>query len=41
MEAGALGRRARERCVAEYSFAAARARLYPMIEAVMARGQRS
>jgi glycosyltransferase involved in cell wall biosynthesis len=30
--AEALGRRARARCVAEYSFAAARARLYPLVE---------
>jgi glycosyltransferase involved in cell wall biosynthesis len=39
-EALALGRRARERCVAEYSFAAARTRLYPLIEAVVARSRR-
>lgn len=32
--AAALGRRARERCQAEYSFTAARARLYPLMEAV-------
>jgi glycosyltransferase involved in cell wall biosynthesis len=30
--AAALGRRARQRCVAEYSFTAARARLYPLME---------
>jgi glycosyltransferase involved in cell wall biosynthesis len=30
--AAALGRRARARCVAEYSFTAARARLYPLID---------
>jgi glycosyltransferase involved in cell wall biosynthesis len=30
--ARALGRRARERCVADYSFDAARARLFPLIE---------
>jgi glycosyltransferase involved in cell wall biosynthesis len=30
-----LGRRARERCVAEYSFTAARARLFPLIEALL------
>jgi glycosyltransferase involved in cell wall biosynthesis len=35
--AAALGRRARARCVAHYSFAAARARLFPLIEAVSAR----
>jgi glycosyltransferase involved in cell wall biosynthesis len=32
--ARALGLRARERCAAEYSFHAARARLYPLIEAL-------
>ena len=31
-----LGRRARERCVARYSFAAARATLWPLIEGVTA-----
>jgi len=36
-EAAALGRKARERCVAEYSFAAARARLFPLVEAVLRR----
>ena len=36
--AEALRRRARERCAAEYSFAAARARLFPLIEAVLNRG---
>jgi glycosyltransferase involved in cell wall biosynthesis len=35
--AAALGRRARARCVAEYSFAAARARLYPLLDEVVAR----
>lgn len=30
--AAALGRRGRERCVTEYSFTAARAKLYPLIE---------
>jgi glycosyltransferase involved in cell wall biosynthesis len=35
--AAALGQRARARCVAEYSFAAARARLFPLIERVAAR----
>ncbi len=40
-EAAVLGRRARERCVAEYSFGAARARLFPLIEAVTARRGRS
>jgi glycosyltransferase involved in cell wall biosynthesis len=38
--AAALGRRSRERCVAEYSFTAARARLFPLIEEVAARGSR-
>lgn len=38
--AGALGRRARERCVAEYSFEAARARLFPLIDAAVAPGSR-
>jgi glycosyltransferase involved in cell wall biosynthesis len=32
--AAALGQRARERCIAEYSFAAARARLWPLVEEV-------
>ena len=36
--AEALGRRARERCAAEYSFTAARARLFPLIDAVLNRG---
>ena len=36
-EATMLGRRARERCVAEYSFSAARRRLFPLIERVMRR----
>jgi glycosyltransferase involved in cell wall biosynthesis len=36
-EAAALGARARERCVAEYSFSAARRRLFPLIERVMQR----
>ena len=35
--AAALGRRARERCEAEYSFAAARRRLFPLIDALAAR----
>jgi len=35
--ASALGRRARERCVADYSFAAARARLFPLIDEVASR----
>ncbi len=35
--AAALGRRARARCVAEYSFAAARARLFPLVERLTAR----
>ena len=39
--AAALGRRARERCVAEYSFSAARARLFPLIDAAAARGPRA
>jgi glycosyltransferase involved in cell wall biosynthesis len=34
-EAAALGAKARERCVAEYSFAAARRRLFPLVERVM------
>ncbi|MGH7309163.1 MAG: glycosyltransferase family 4 protein [Candidatus Rokuibacteriota bacterium] len=33
--AAALGRRARARCVAEYSFTAARARLFPLIDKVV------
>jgi len=33
--AGALGRRARERCIARYSFAAARAILFPLIDEVV------
>ncbi len=33
--AAALGRRARARCVAEYSFASARARLFPLLESVI------
>jgi glycosyltransferase involved in cell wall biosynthesis len=36
-EAAALGRRARERAVEHYSFSAARARLFPLVEQVMAR----
>jgi glycosyltransferase involved in cell wall biosynthesis len=36
-EAAALGMRARARCVAEYSFAAARSRLFPLVERVMGR----
>ncbi|MGH7389238.1 MAG: glycosyltransferase [Candidatus Rokuibacteriota bacterium] len=39
--AAALGRRARERCVAEYSFSAARARLFPLIESLTARRRAS
>jgi glycosyltransferase involved in cell wall biosynthesis len=34
-EATALGAKARERCVAEYSFAAARRRLFPLVERLM------
>jgi glycosyltransferase involved in cell wall biosynthesis len=34
-EAAVLGRKARERCVAEYSFTAARSTLFPLIERVM------
>jgi glycosyltransferase involved in cell wall biosynthesis len=34
-EAAALGRRARQRCVAEYSFAAARGQLFPLVERVL------
>lgn len=37
--AAALGRRARARCVAEYSFTAARARLFPLIEQVATRNR--
>jgi glycosyltransferase involved in cell wall biosynthesis len=33
--AGDLGRRARERCIARYSFAAARATLFPLIDGVV------
>lgn len=33
--AAALGRRARERCVAEYSFPAARCRLYPLVDRLL------
>lgn len=36
-EAAALGRQARERCVARYSYAAARRVLFPLIERVLAR----
>jgi glycosyltransferase involved in cell wall biosynthesis len=39
-EAAALGARARERCVARYSFAAARRDLFPLVERVMAAGRR-
>jgi glycosyltransferase involved in cell wall biosynthesis len=35
--AAALGRRARARCEAEYSFAVARARLFPLIDALLTR----
>jgi len=35
-EAARLGRRARQRCVSEYSFAAARRKLFPLVERVMA-----
>jgi glycosyltransferase involved in cell wall biosynthesis len=38
--AAALGARARERCVARYSFAAARRVLFPLVERVMARRRR-
>jgi glycosyltransferase involved in cell wall biosynthesis len=38
--AAALGRRARERCQARYSFASARADLFPLIEGVVGRGAR-
>jgi glycosyltransferase involved in cell wall biosynthesis len=38
--AAALGQRARERCVAEYSFAAARGRLYPLVDDLLARQAR-
>jgi glycosyltransferase involved in cell wall biosynthesis len=34
-EAAVLGGKARERCVAEYSFAAARRRIFPLVEHVM------
>jgi starch synthase len=37
--AAALGRRARARCEAEYSFAVARARLFPLIDALLAARQ--
>src|SRR5207249_2160128 len=40
-EAAALGGRARARCVAEYSFAAARRKLFPLVERVMARSLRT
>ena len=36
-EADALGRRARERCIAQYSFAAARGVLFPLVDGVIAR----
>ena len=36
-EAAALGRKARDRCVAEYSFTAARSSLFPLVERVMSR----
>jgi glycosyltransferase involved in cell wall biosynthesis len=36
-EAAVLGRKARERCVAEYSFTAARSTLFPLVERVMSR----
>lgn len=39
-EAAALGARARERCVARYSFAAARRDLFPLVERVMAAARR-
>jgi glycosyltransferase involved in cell wall biosynthesis len=38
--AEALGRRARERCVAHYSFASARATLFPLIDDVVSRHAR-
>ena len=34
-DAAALGMKARARCVAEYSFAAARSQLFPLVERVM------
>jgi hypothetical protein len=37
-EAAALGRLARARAVERYSFAAARATLFPLVDRVMARG---
>jgi len=39
-EAAALGRKARDRCVAEYSFSAARSALFPLVERVMSRRNR-
>jgi glycosyltransferase involved in cell wall biosynthesis len=39
--AAALGRRARARCIADYSFTAARARLFPLIDQVASRYSRS
>ncbi len=38
--AAELGRRARERCRAQYSFTAARATLFPLVERTLARGRR-
>jgi glycosyltransferase involved in cell wall biosynthesis len=38
--AAALGQRARERCVAEYSFTTARRRLYPLVDRLLAGGPR-
>ena len=38
--AAEMGRRARERCRAQYSFAAARAVLFPLVERVVARSRR-
>ena len=37
--AGALGRRARARCEEHYSFAAARRRLYPLVDSLARRGR--
>ncbi len=39
-QAAALGRRARERCVERYSFRAARAALFPLVDGLLARGGR-
>jgi len=37
VEAAALGQKARDRCVAEYSFTAARSTLFPLVERLMSR----